>query len=63
MTDNHHEANLAFVTDDEWLDAHARLVEENEGPIPPAELTFVWDLQLEPASLIDEDEIEVAPRG
>lgn len=59
-----HEANLSTATDEEWLEAHARLTEEGAAAsFPQHELTFVWDPDLDPQSLIDENEIEVAPHG
>ncbi len=55
------EANLATITDDQWLEGHARLTEA--GGVPEEELTFVWDPDLDPASLLDPAEVEEAPRG
>lgn len=55
------EANLRDLTDDQWLDGHASLVESGQvDTFPPHELTFVWDPQLDPATLIDPAEHDEA---
>ncbi len=55
------DAGLSQVTDEQWLVAHEALVDL--GGIPPEELSFVWEPDLDGKALIEETEIEEAPRG
>jgi hypothetical protein len=58
------EAGLASVTNEEWLEAHAALVECGMvSDFPEHELTFVWDPDLPAHMLIHNDEVEQAPHG
>lgn len=59
------EANLGSLTDEEWLEGHAKLTDlvRDDPDFPDEELTFIWDPDLDPRTLIDDDEEDHAPRG
>lgn len=57
-----HEADLGTATDEQWLDAHAKLTDLLAGTdFPAEELTFVWDPELPASSLIDPAEADHGP--
>lgn len=57
------EADLGSVTDVEWFEGHEALAAVVAGmdDFPDAELTFIWDRDLDPATLIDPDEVDHGP--
>lgn len=57
------EGNLGDVTDEEWLEGHAKLVElvGDSDDWPTQEFTFIWDKDLDPVELIDPDEVDHSP--
>lgn len=57
------EADLGSVTDAEWREGHERLTEIVAGmdDFPDAELTFIWDPDVDPATLIDPAEVDHGP--
>lgn len=61
--DGAYEGNLGDATDQEWLDAHEKLVQllEHDDSFPNEELSFIWDPELDPATLIDDDEVDHGP--
>jgi hypothetical protein len=50
---------LGTVTDDEWRDAHERLIADMPGL--GHELAYMWDPQLDPRSLVRPSEQDMAP--
>lgn len=59
------EADLGSVTDVEWLEGHEKLARVVAGmdDFPDEELTFIWAPEMDPAGLIDPDEIDYSPGG
>lgn len=58
------EARLGSATDEEWLEGHTRLTELVKGTdFPEEQLSFIWDPDLDPSTLIDPDEVDHAPGG
>jgi hypothetical protein len=59
------EADLGSITDVEWLEGHEKLTEMVAGmpDFPDAELTFIWDPDLDPATLIDPSEVDHGPES
>ena len=56
------EADLGSVTDVEWLEGHDRLTQLLAGTdFPAEELTFIWDPDLNPQTLIDSAEVDHGP--
>lgn len=57
------EADLGSVTDAEWLEAHAALSElvADDPDFPNEELTFIYDPDLDPRTLIADDEVDHGP--
>jgi hypothetical protein len=51
--------NLGTVTDDEWRDAHERLIADM--PRLGHELAYVWNPQLAPRNLVRPGEQDMAP--
>jgi hypothetical protein len=52
------EGQLGTVTDDEWRTAHEALIAS--GDLPADELTYTWNPELDPATLIGDDEVNHA---
>lgn len=56
------EGDLGSVTDAEWIEGHETLTHLLAGTgFPAEELTFIWDPDLDPATLIDGDEVDHGP--
>lgn len=57
------EADLGSATDVEWLEGHEALAQVVAGmdDFPDEELSFIWDEGLNPATLIDPDEVDHGP--
>lgn len=54
--------DLHSVTDEEWLTAHERLIEEHPELAATGQLDYIYDTNLDGATLIGDDETESAPR-